>query len=91
LEKNWVCLGNKKNVIGEVTEKEKKKILQHSICSLLFHFLQALNKMEDINLANNPLVHIDCDILEDSTMMMPFQISKALRIGQLTCSVYLHT
>jgi hypothetical protein len=49
------------------------------------------NKMEDVNLANNPLVHRECDILEESTMMMPFQISKASRIGQLTCSVYLHT
>jgi hypothetical protein len=71
----------------KLQKKGKKKILQHSICWLLFHFLQALNKMEDINLANNPLVHIDCDILEDSTMMMPFQISKASRIGQLTCSM----
>jgi hypothetical protein len=49
------------------------------------------NKMEGVNLANNPLVHIECDILEESTMMMPFQISKASKIGQLTCNMYLHT
>jgi hypothetical protein len=49
------------------------------------------NKMEDVNLTNNPLVHIEFDILEESTMMMPFQIWKATRVGQLTCSIYLHT
>ena len=48
------------------------------------------NKMEDDFLANNLLVNIEGDILETYKHDDSFQILKPSRIGQLTCSMYLH-